>query len=111
MISGHNNVYGRVFAPISLAWDTQTSERIDAFTDRSDVLNGRPIQLYSPDGRRFDYVVTDFIRVLDKGVSEAQRVANARFLEPTTDARLTLITCWPMMSNTHRLILLARPLR
>ena len=29
---------------------------------------------------------------------------------PTTDERITLITCWPYTSNTHRLIIVAKPI-
>jgi LPXTG-site transpeptidase (sortase) family protein len=28
---------------------------------------------------------------------------------PSTDERLTLITCWPYETNTHRLIIVALP--
>lgn len=34
---------------------------------------------------------------------------NAQFMAQTDDERLTLITCWPYETNTHRLILIARP--
>jgi sortase A len=38
------------------------------------------------------------------------RMENARWILPSTDERLTLITCWPAESNTHRLIVVAQPL-
>ena len=38
-----------------------------------------------------------------------QRVENAGWVLPTDDERLTLITCWPYESNTHRLVLVAKP--
>ncbi|HOG80388.1 MAG TPA: sortase, partial [Anaerolineaceae bacterium] len=38
-----------------------------------------------------------------------QRIENARWIEPSVDTRLTLITCWPYESNTHRLVVVARP--
>ena len=109
VISGHNNIYGEVFEPISQAWNNDARVRVDDVTDRSDVLSGRPIQLYSAAGVRFDYVIEEFYRLRDTGVSAAQRVANARFMQATPDARLTLITCWPPWNNTHRLIVVARP--
>jgi sortase A len=37
------------------------------------------------------------------------RMANAEWLGGTDDERLTLVTCWPQKSNTHRLIIVARP--
>ncbi len=111
VISGHNNIYGRVFKPISLAWDNDKRTRVDDFTDQSDVLNGRTIQLFNAQGQAFDYVITAFYRLKDTGVSAQQRIANARFILPTTEAQLTLVTCWPPGSNTHRLIVIAAPVQ
>lgn len=108
VISGHNNIFGRVFEPISLAWPGK-AERVDDITERSDILNGRTIQLYNAAGQRFDYVITDFLRLKDTGVPLAQRIDNARYMRPTSDTRLTLVTCWPPWSNTHRLIVIAKP--
>jgi sortase (surface protein transpeptidase) len=108
VISGHNNIYGRVFERLSLAWPGKAS-KVDNITERSDILNGRTLQLYNQAGQRFDYVVTDFLRLKDTGVPLAQRVENARYMRPTDDTRLTLVTCWPPWSNTHRLILIAVP--
>ncbi len=109
VISGHNNIYGRVFEAISLAWDDDRKQTVDAYTDQSSVLNGRTIELYNAAGQRFVYTITAFYRLKDTGVSLAQRIENARFTEPTADAQLTLITCWPITSNTHRLIVVAVP--
>jgi sortase (surface protein transpeptidase) len=47
--------------------------------------------------------------VPEKQASAAQRAANAQAIAPTTDTRLTLVTCWPWNSNTHRVIVVARP--
>jgi hypothetical protein len=108
VISGHNNIYGRVFEPISLAWPAKAT-RVDDVTEQSDILNGRTIQLYTQAGQRFDYVITDFLRLKDTGVPLARRIENARYMRPTDDTRLTLVTCWPPWSNTHRLIVIAKP--
>jgi sortase A len=35
--------------------------------------------------------------------------ANSRYIEPTADERLTLVTCWPATGNSHRLIIIALP--
>jgi sortase (surface protein transpeptidase) len=109
VISGHNNIDGKVFEAISLAWDDATRARVDDFTDRSDILTGRKIQLYTATGRPADYIITDFLRLRDSGVSIAQRMQNARFVAPTDESQLTLVTCWPPWSNTHRLVLIAKP--
>jgi hypothetical protein len=109
VISGHNNVYGKVFERISMAWDDATKTQVDNNTYSNDILNGHTIQLYSADGRRFEYRVSAFYRLHDTGVSAQQRMDNTRFIQPTHDARLTLVTCWPPASNSYRLILQAVP--
>lgn len=109
VISGHNNIFGMVFRPISLAWDNDKRIPVDSFTDRSEILNGRIIALYDAAGMEYRYVVTDFLRLKDTGVPAAQRLANARFMQPTGEAQLTLITCWPPTNNTHRLVVIAKP--
>jgi sortase A len=38
------------------------------------------------------------------------RMNNAQWILPSVDERLTLISCWPYETNTHRLIVVARPL-
>lgn len=109
VISGHNNIYGQVFKPISFAWDNDRRVKVDDFTDRSEVLNGRRIQLFDEAGKAYTYVIEEFYRLKDTGVPLQQRIANGRFMQPTQDTRLTLITCWPPTNNTHRLVVIARP--
>jgi sortase A len=109
VISGHNNIYGRVFESISRAWKDDARVRVDSFTDQSDVLNGQQLELYDAGGERFDYRVEEFYRLRDTGVSQQQRVKNASLIQPTQDDRVTLVTCWPPWNNTHRLVIIARP--
>jgi sortase A len=109
VISGHNNIYGQVFKPISQAWNNDKLVKVDAFTDKSDALNGREIILYDKDGAAHTYVITGFYRLKDTGVSNEQRIKNGRFMQPTEDERLTIITCWPPTNNTHRLAVIAKP--
>jgi sortase A len=109
VISGHNNIDGKVFEAISMAWDDATRARVDEFTDRSDILTGRRIELYDALGKPVTYSITDFFRLRDSGVSLAQRMQNARFVEPTDESQLTIVTCWPPWSNTHRLVVVAKP--
>jgi len=59
----------------------------------------------------YHYTVTQRLIVQEAGASYEQRVQNAQWILPTADERLTLITCWPYPTSTHRLILVARPLR
>jgi sortase (surface protein transpeptidase) len=82
---------------------------VDSFTDRSDILNGRTIELFDAAGQQFKYTIAGFYRLKDTGVSAEQRIANGRFMDPTDQAQVTIITCWPPTSNTHRLVVVAVP--
>jgi sortase A len=90
VISGHHNIKGEVFRYIV------------------DLNPGDVITLYA-DGQPLDYSVESRLLVEDKGVSGEQRRENARWIGSFPGERLTLITCWPYSNNTHRVIVVARP--
>lgn len=89
VISGHNNIQGRVFRLL---------ERIKPDDQ---------IILETASGQRHRYIVREQVIVPEAGVSEAKRRENAQYMAQTDDARLTLITCWPYWTNTHRVIVVA----
>ncbi len=78
------------------------------FKDLKNVNKGDEVVLYTEKGQ-YIYVVTDLKIVREEGVPEAQRRENARFMDPTPDLTLTMITCWPYGIDTHRLIVIAKP--
>jgi sortase A len=109
VISGHHNIEGQVFKNISLSWSDNQAELLeDGVTMRSRALDGRSVYLYGAAGEQFEYVFDGMYKMPDRYVSEAQRQRNARFIAPTTEPTLTLITCWPYSSNTHRIVAVAR---
>ncbi|MDH7487224.1 MAG: sortase [Anaerolineae bacterium] len=109
VISGHHNIEGKVFKNISLAWDEETAElQEDGITKRSHVLDGYTITLYDAAGRTFRYIIEGMYNMPDRDVSEEQRRYNARFIAPTSEPLLTLVTCWPYTNNTHRIVVVAR---
>ena len=83
VLTGHNNVFGAVFRDL---W------RVKA---------GEPIIVHA-DGERFVYVVDNVIVRPEWNASAAQRAETASYITQTTDQRLTLVSCWPPNSNTHR---------
>lgn len=91
VLSGHNNIKGEVFRYLE------------------DLEPGDVITLYA-DSRPYQYAVSDKFIVKDKGEPETVRRANARWIGPFTEERLTLVTCWPYNNNTHRLIVIAHPI-
>jgi LPXTG-site transpeptidase (sortase) family protein len=91
VLNGHHNAHGEVF--VSLV----------------DVKEGDVIWVES-DHRRYRYQVANKMILPEKYEQLDVRMSNAQWILPTVDERLTLITCWPYESNTHRLIIVARPL-
>jgi sortase A len=90
VLSGHHNIKGEVFRYIV------------------DLEPGAMISLYM-DGQQYDYAVADKFIVKDKGEPEAVRRENAKWVGPFNDERLTMVTCWPYTNNTHRVIVIAKP--
>ena len=91
VFSGHNNWHGEVFRYLEFF------HLGDQFT------------IYTSDNRAHVYRVTEMYKVLEKGVSQTQIAANSHYADNTADERVTLITCWPYQTYTHRLIIIGRP--
>jgi len=91
VLSGHHNIEGKVFRYL-----------IDLEPDDE-------VSLYVGD-TAYRYVVTEKHLFEEKGKPEAVRRANAQWIAPSDDERVTLVTCWPYTSNTHRLIIVAKRL-
>lgn len=90
VFSGHNNIKGEVFRNLV------------------DLNVGDPISVWA-DGREYKYLITDKFIVREVGASLDQRIANARWIAATEDERITLVSCWPYWTNTHRVVVVARP--
>jgi len=92
VLNGHHNVYGRVFGHIVY------------------LMEGDLIQVYGG-GKWYNYVVTNKMVLPERDMPLEVRLENAAWIMPSEDERLTLVTCWPEQNNTHRLIIVARPVR
>ena len=90
VLSGHHNLDGEVFGHLV------------------DLKVGDVIIMYSG-GKKFAYAVALTMILPERFETLDVRLANARWVEPSQDERLTLVTCWPYASNTHRLIVVATP--
>jgi LPXTG-site transpeptidase (sortase) family protein len=91
VLMGHHNVYGEVFRDL----------------DKLEI--GDRITIYSAE-RIFNYQVRLKFILPEKFESVGTRIENARWIQHTQDERLTLVTCWPYETNTHRVILVAEPI-
>ena len=92
VINGHHNINGEVF------------KDLDKLTESD------RISVYGEDGNRYSFLVTNVMILEERDAPLEQRLENARWILPSDDERLTLITCWPYYSNTHRLVIVAKPL-
>lgn len=92
VLSGHNNTAGEVFRYLM------------------DLERGDEIRLYVDD-TVYPYTVVGKMLLEEKGMPLEIRRQNAQWIAPTDDERLTLVTCWPYSTYTHRLIIIASPMR
>lgn len=90
VINGHHNLHGEVFKKLV------------------ELKIGDQIIIFSGD-QAFSFVIANVMIVPERYADLETRMENARWLGKSNDMRLTLVTCWPENTNTHRLILVARP--
>lgn len=92
VLDGHHNMAGEVFRHLA---DLKAGDLIEVYSDAQIVV----------------YKVTALHILLDRDQPLEVRRQNAAWIQPTLDERLTLVTCWPYTNNTHRLIVVASPIR
>jgi sortase A len=88
VLNGHNNVYGAVFRNLV------------------ELELGNEILVYTG-GQINRYQVAHREVLEEKGQPLDVRLDNAKWMFPTADERLTLISCWPDIGATHRVIVVA----
>lgn len=91
VLNGHHNIYGSVFARLH---ELQPGDELFVWAK----------------GRAYLYQVDQVLLLEERYAGLAARTENARWILPSDDERLTLVTCWPPESNTHRVIVVARPM-
>ena len=96
VIAGHHNAKGEVFRPLS-----------DVGLPGNALQPGDIVAVVAEDGREYRYQVALWDRFVEEGPSLEEIRQHARYLEPTPTATLTLVTCWPYATNTHRVVIVA----
>lgn len=91
VLNGHNTTYGEVFR------------------DLYRLQEGAEILLEGENGLTYTYRVEALYILKEANQPLEVRLENARYILPTTDERLTLVTCHPYGSIQNRLIVIARP--
>lgn len=90
VLVGHHNVDGKVFENLH---KLQPGDEI--------VLIGGTVG--------YRYQVVNVMILPERNVDVQTRLENARWILPSEDERITLVTCWPAWTNTHRLVVVAQP--
>jgi sortase A len=91
VLNGHHNAYGMVFK------------------DLVNLVIGDVISVYSG-SHEFRYQVVANMILPERFESLSNRKENARWIQPSSDERITLATCWPADSNTYRVVIVALPI-
>jgi sortase A len=92
VLNGHHNVNGEVFK------------------DLIDVEEGDELIMFDED-HEYKYRITTKEILPERGQPIEVRLENAQWIAPTEDERITLITCWPYTDNSHRLVVVAEPIK
>jgi sortase A len=90
VMSGHNNILGSVFREL-------------------DQLKRGDLMEVVAGGAEYTYEVDEVLILPEKHASAKQRKANVKYIQETPDDRLTLVSCWPRDDNTHRIVVIAKP--
>lgn len=91
ILTGHDDVRGEVFRGLH------------------DIHIGDQVLLTSPAGV-FTYAVTEIHLREYRNASPEELIAAGGFLAPMPEERVTLVTCWPYRIDTHRIIVVAKPI-
>ncbi|HDQ34869.1 MAG TPA: sortase, partial [Chloroflexi bacterium] len=91
VLNGHNTTRGEVFR------------------DLYKVEPGELLYVEGEDGETYTYRVESTYILQEAGQPLEVRMQNARYIQPTLDERLTLVTCHPYGSTRYRLIIIAFP--
>jgi sortase A len=91
VLNGHHNINGEVFR------------------DLINLEEGAEIVIYDRE-RPFTYTVSLVELLPERDQPLEVRVENAKWIAPTEDERITLVTCWPYADNSHRVVVVAYPM-
>lgn len=92
VLNGHHNINGEVFRDV---YRLEVGDTIHVMSN----------------GQEFDYVIVFTDILPERNQTLEVRLSNSEWIQSTDDERITLITCWPYESNTHRVVVVAVPVR
>lgn len=94
VLNGHNNIYGSVFRKL---YTLKAGDQVQL----SAGANVGAVHM--------TYQVQEVLILKERDMPVAARARNAKYIQPIPEERLTLVSCWPETSNTHRVIVIALP--
>ena len=89
ILYGHNNLHASIFLHLA---DLQPGDRVTLITGET----------------RWQYTVNQ-VQIVPVPTAAADRAVFNRIFKATRAPRLTIVSCWPPVSNTHRVIVVAYP--
>ena len=90
MFYGHHNIHGNVFRGLDKLLAGDAVRGVNSIS----VL---------------EYKVESVELFPERDVSAAEKLAHLDFFASTSREQLTILTCWPFETNTHRVVVVARP--
>ena len=91
VLFGHNNYAGQVFRRLS------------------ELKVGDAVYVYTLD-QEFSYIVQEVDIVRAVGMTEQDKRVHASYMGTKSEETLTLISCWPYSTYTHRVYVVAKPI-
>ncbi len=106
---GWHNTSARVGTIGNTVLNGHNTTRGEVFRDLYKLQVGNTILIDGEDGNTYAYKVAYIYILPEAGQPLEVRLANAEYIQPTTDERLTMVTCHPYGSTRFRLLIISYP--
>jgi len=106
---GWHETSALIGVPGNTVFNGHNTTQGEVFRDLYKVEVGALVLVDSTDDQTYAYRVTEKIVMPEDGQPLDVRRENARYIQPTADERLTLVTCHPYGSLANRLLVIAYP--
>ncbi len=107
--AGWHNTSVPLGVPGNTVLNGHNTSRGEVFRDLYKVEIGAEVYLTGDNGVTYLYRVAEKYILREAGQPLAVREANARYIQPTPDERVTFVTCHPYGSLANRLVVIAYP--
>ena len=91
VLSAHNNFRGEVFRYL---YELERGDNFFLFVG----------------GQQYHYLITDALMLEENDQPDEVQRENARWIGPFEDERVTLVSCWPYLEPTYRVIVVGKPI-